>query len=87
MRPIIYPTAPVEQEMTAVAADRFSDALGWRLERTEGFRMTGLWLLLAVVAVLAIIAMAVLSCKVLREYERGVVCRLGRVRPLCGDLA
>ncbi len=46
--------------------------------------MTGLWLLLAAVAVLAIIAMAVLSCKVLREYERGVVFRLGRVRPLCG---
>lgn len=46
--------------------------------------MTGLWLLLGVVAVLAIIATAVLSCKVLREYERGVVFRLGRVRPLCG---
>jgi regulator of protease activity HflC (stomatin/prohibitin superfamily) len=46
--------------------------------------MTGLWLLLGVVAVLAIIAISVLSCKVLREYERGVVFRLGRVQPLCG---
>ena len=46
--------------------------------------MTGSRLLLGVVAVLANIATAVLSCKVLREYERGVVFRLGRVRPLCG---
>ena len=47
--------------------------------------MTGLWLLLAAVAVLAMIAyLAVSSCRVLREYERGVVFRLGRVRPLCG---
>jgi regulator of protease activity HflC (stomatin/prohibitin superfamily) len=37
------------------------------------------------VAVLAVLlAAALLNARVLREYERGVVFRLGRLRPLAG---
>lgn len=46
--------------------------------------MTGLWLLLAAVTVFVIVVLVVSSCRVLREYERGVVFRLGRLRPLRG---
>lgn len=46
--------------------------------------MTGFWLMLAAVAVLVVVVLAASSCRVLREYERGVVFRLGRVRPLRG---
>jgi regulator of protease activity HflC (stomatin/prohibitin superfamily) len=46
--------------------------------------MTGMWLLLGAIAVLAVVTLAAFSLKVLREYERGVVFRVGRVRPLYG---
>lgn len=41
-----------------------------------------MWLVVAIVVVLAVAAG--LSMKVLREYERGVVFRMGRARPLYG---
>ncbi|MBU9766282.1 slipin family protein [Mycobacterium sp. TNTM28] len=46
--------------------------------------MTALWLFLGAVGVILLIALLVLSLKVLREYERGVVFRMGRARPLYG---
>lgn len=46
--------------------------------------MMGLWLFLAAAALIVVIVLAVTSLKVLREYERGVVFRMGRARPLYG---
>ena len=46
--------------------------------------MTGLWIFLAATGVVALIALSVMSLVVLREYERGVVFRMGHVRPLYG---
>lgn len=46
--------------------------------------MTGLWLFLGAVAVVVVIVLTVLSMRALREYERGVVFRMGRARPLYG---
>ncbi|MFN8068274.1 MAG: slipin family protein [Mycolicibacterium insubricum] len=46
--------------------------------------MTALWLFVGAVVVILVIAVLVLSLKVLREYERGVVFRMGRARPLYG---
>ncbi|MCV7203903.1 slipin family protein [Mycolicibacterium peregrinum] len=46
--------------------------------------MTGLWFLLAAVGLIVLVAFAYFSLKVLREYERGVVFRMGRARPLYG---
>lgn len=46
--------------------------------------MTGLWLFLAAAGVIVLIVLAFFSLKVLREYERGVMFRVGRVRPLYG---
>ncbi|MBP2450710.1 slipin family protein [Mycolicibacterium lutetiense] len=46
--------------------------------------MSGLWLFLAAAGVIVLIALAYFSLKVLREYERGVVFRMGRARPLYG---
>lgn len=46
--------------------------------------MTALWWFIGTVGVILLIALVVLSLKVLREYERGVVFRLGRARPLYG---
>ena len=46
--------------------------------------MSGLWLFLASVGVIVLVALAYFSLKVLREYERGVVFRMGRARPLYG---
>jgi len=40
------------------------------------------WVVLTVVLVLIVAALAALSVRVLREYERGVVFRLGRLQPL-----
>ena len=37
-----------------------------------------------VVVILAVVAALILSTRVLREYERGVLFRLGRLRPLAG---
>lgn len=44
--------------------------------------MTGLTLGLTALGVVALAALAVISLAVLREYERGVVFRMGHVRPL-----
>jgi regulator of protease activity HflC (stomatin/prohibitin superfamily) len=52
--------------------------------RQKGFWVTGLWVSLAAIAVLALIVCAFLALAVLREYERGVVFRMGHVRPLYG---
>ena len=46
--------------------------------------MTGLWMFVVAAGAVALVVVAVLSCKVLREYERGVVFRMGRTRPLYG---
>lgn len=46
--------------------------------------MTALWWFIGVVGVMLLIALVVMSLKVLREYERGVVFRMGRARPLYG---
>lgn len=46
--------------------------------------MTGLWLFLAAAGLIVLIVLAFFSLKVLREYERGVMFRVGRVRPLYG---
>lgn len=46
--------------------------------------MTALWLFLGVMGVLLSALLAMTSLRVLREYERGVVFRIGRARPLCG---
>lgn len=46
--------------------------------------MTGLWLVVGVIAIVLIGGALVLSLRVLREYERGVVFRMGRARPLVG---
>lgn len=46
--------------------------------------MTALWLFVGAVAVIVVIVVLVASLKVLREYERGVVFRMGRARPLYG---
>jgi regulator of protease activity HflC (stomatin/prohibitin superfamily) len=40
------------------------------------------WVVVAVVAIVAVVAWVYLSVRVLREYERGVVFRVGRLRPL-----
>jgi regulator of protease activity HflC (stomatin/prohibitin superfamily) len=52
--------------------------------RQKGFWVTGLWVSVAAIAVLALIVCAFLALAVLREYERGVVFRMGHVRPLYG---
>jgi len=44
--------------------------------------MTVVAVILAVLAVLSVVALA--STRVLREYQRGVCFRLGRLRPLTG---
>lgn len=46
--------------------------------------MTALWWFIGVIALILLITVAVLSLKVLREYERGVVFRMGRAKPLYG---
>jgi len=46
--------------------------------------MTGLWLVVGLIAIILIGGALVLSLRVLREYERGVVFRMGRARPLVG---
>jgi regulator of protease activity HflC (stomatin/prohibitin superfamily) len=46
--------------------------------------MTGLWIFLAVAAVLIAALLVYMALAVLREYERGVVFRMGRARPLYG---
>lgn len=46
--------------------------------------MTALWWFIGAVGVMLLIALVVMSLKVLREYERGVVFRMGRARPLYG---
>lgn len=46
--------------------------------------MTGLSLFVGAVILALLTALAVFSLKVLREYERGVVFRMGRARPLVG---
>lgn len=46
--------------------------------------MTALWWFIGAVGVTLLIALVVMSLKVLREYERGVVFRMGRARPLYG---
>ncbi len=42
------------------------------------------WTVTVVVVVAALLVLAAMSLKVLREYERGVVFRFGRLRPLLG---
>lgn len=46
--------------------------------------MTGIWLVLGGIVVALLVISGVFSIKVLREYERGVVFRLGRALPLRG---
>jgi regulator of protease activity HflC (stomatin/prohibitin superfamily) len=46
--------------------------------------MSGLGIVVVAVAVVATIVLSFLSLAVLREYERGVVFRMGHVRPLYG---
>jgi len=46
--------------------------------------MSGLWLALGFVVVVILVLVGVLSLRVLREYERGVIFRMGRARPLAG---
>ena len=40
------------------------------------------WLVITIVIVLIVVGLAITSVRVLREYERGVVFRLGRLQPL-----
>ncbi|OFE15203.1 hypothetical protein BA895_22670 [Humibacillus sp. DSM 29435] len=42
------------------------------------------WTVIAVIVVVVVIVLAAMSVKVLREYERAVVFRFGRLRPLLG---
>ena len=72
------------QEMAAVAADRFSTRWGGGWTERKDSQVTGIVVVARRCRGARVIALAVLSCKVLREYERGVVFRLGRVRPLYG---
>lgn len=46
--------------------------------------MTALWLFLVAAGLIVVGVLAVTSVKVLREYERGVIFRMGRARPLHG---
>jgi regulator of protease activity HflC (stomatin/prohibitin superfamily) len=52
--------------------------------RKEGISMTGVWILLVTAGVIVLVVLAFMSLAVLREYERGVVFRMGHVRPLYG---
>lgn len=46
--------------------------------------MISVWMFLAAIAVVALVVLAFVSLAVLREYERGVVFRMGHVRPVYG---
>jgi regulator of protease activity HflC (stomatin/prohibitin superfamily) len=46
--------------------------------------VTGLWIFLIAIGVIALIVVAYFALNVLREYERGVVFRMGHAQPLRG---
>jgi regulator of protease activity HflC (stomatin/prohibitin superfamily) len=46
--------------------------------------MTALWWFLGAAGVIVLVVLAAFSLKVLREYERGVMFRMGRARPVRG---
>ena len=65
----------------AAAIDRYSTRWGgW--EGKEGRHMTGVVIVVVIAGIVVLAVLALVSLAVLREYERGVVFRMGHVRAL-----